>query len=649
MKLLAKSRPRSRNVAARLALVAVGVWVALLATAMPAAAHPVLLFTDPALDGAVAESPPSVTLVFNEAVAAGAGAITVTDLTDREVAVGSARTAKEGTVVTAPLRTELSPGTYRVRWEATGVDGHGVDGEFRFAVGTAVTGARVASSAQLTDWVAAGFRWLLLGGFALAFGGLIGERITATARRENTSLPGPRSWSRYGAAIGLLAALAAGAVLVTDVGALSALWTSRPGNVVVADAAGFGLALVLFALRRPVWALLPLAAVPIAEGFGSHSNVELPIAGAVLTGVHLAAAALWTGALVHVGRAAVRWRSWRPAVRWVLLTYTRMAAWVFVIVVATGIMMALLLVPLPALTTSAYGRSLLVKLALVTAATGLALAGRWALRRQRLGRATNTVRVEATTLVAVLAATSVLVSTPTPRSADTAPPPPSPRGIAVPAGGLAGQIGVNVVAGEGQVVVRLSTPRPGNVYAPGEAPDYELFGHLQPAAGPRTPVRFRSCGGGCFVAPLTWRDGDNVLSLRAGASGWRGGKFAALIPWPGQPASDLVERTVRVMRGIKEFTVYEAGTSDTATGLPEPQSLTVDGTTFLSNEPYNSGVAPIAAQVESESGKVRLLMGFPAAGAHAEVTLDDRGRITEETLTGPKHMFKRRFLYPDER
>ncbi|WP_051399894.1 CopD family protein [Haloechinothrix halophila] len=254
-------------------------------------------------------------------------------------------------------------------------------------------------------------------------------------------------------------------MLVTDIGSASALWDSGPGLVVLTHAAGFGLALVLFALRRRMWALLPLVAVPVAEGVGSHSNVELPIAGAALTGVHLAAAALWVGTLLHVGCAALLWRSWRGAVRWVLVSYARMAAWVFVLVVATGLTMALLLVPLPALTTTAYGQSLLVKLGLVAMAAGLALAGRWALRRQRLGRVTKTVRV--------------------------------------------------------------------------------------------------------------------------------GGK------------------------------------------------------TFLSNEPYNSGVAPIAARVESESGATRLLMGFPAAGTHAEVTLDKRGRITEETLTGPKHVFTRRFLYPD--
>lgn len=644
-------RPRSSTLVcrlSRLALVAAGVWIALLATAIPANAHPVLLFTDPAQDGAVTDSPPSVTLRFNEAVTIGARAITVTDPRDREVTVGEARTAKDGIVVTAPVEDELSPGTYVVRWEATGVDGHGVGDEFRFAVGTAITGAAVTSGGQDTDWRVAGARWLLLAGFALAFGGLIGERITATARAANPALSRVYPWSTYGAAVGLTASLAAGALLSADVG-WSSLWESSPGRVVLADAAGFILALGLLATRWRLCALLPLAAVPVAEGFGSHSNVELPIAGAALTGVHLVAAAVWAGALLHVTRAAIRWRATRAAVQWVLAAYARMAAWVFVIVVATGLTMAQVLVPIATLTTTAYGKTLLVKLTLVAAATGLALTGRWALRRQRLGRLRRSVTAEAATLVAVLIAAAVLVSTPTPAGVATAaPPPPPPRGVAVPAGGLAGQVGVNMVASDGQVVIRLSTPLRGEYYGPRVSPEYEVSGQLQAQTGATAQLRFRPCGGGCFVAPVTWAEGNNVLSVRAGASGWRGGTVAAVIPWPAQPAGELVQRTVRIMRDVGEFTVYEASTSDTSAGFPEAQPLRVGGELFLSNEPYNSGVAPIAAEVRGESGSVRLLMGFPAALVHAEVTLDGLGRISEETLTGPKHMFKRSFLYPDQ-
>jgi copper transport protein len=41
--------------------------------------------------------------------------------------------------------------------------------------------------------------------------------------------------------------------------------------------------------------------------------------------VHLAAVAIWVGALVHVARAALAWRAVRPAVLWVLAGYVRLA------------------------------------------------------------------------------------------------------------------------------------------------------------------------------------------------------------------------------------------------------------------------------------------------------------------------------------
>lgn len=624
------------------------IWGASLAVAAPVAAHPVVLFTDPALDSAVTEAPTSVTLVFNEAVTVGADAIAVTNMRDNDVPVGRATTAKDGTVVTAPVRGELDRGVYRVAWQATGVDGHGVEGEFRFAVGTAVTGAGTTSGGQTTDWAAAAVRWALLAGFALALGGLIGERITATARAENPALPEVRPWSSYGALLGLGASVVAGALHVADIGSLATLWESGPGRVAVADAVGFAAAFGLLATRYRLWALLPLAVVAAAEGTASHSNVEVPIAGAALTAVHIVVAGLWAGSLLHVARATARWRSSRPAVRWVLLSYARMAAWVFAAVVVTGTAMSVLLVPLDAWTTTRYGTTLLVKLALVATAAVLALAGRWALRRQRLRLLGRSVPAESVTLVAVLAVAAALVSTPSPGAEGQELPPPPARGVAVPAGGLAGQVGVNVVASKGQAVVRLYTPRPGNVYGPRQTPEFALSGQLEPPDGAPEPVRFRSCGGGCFVAPVSWRDGDNVLSLRAEASGWRGGTFAALIPWPAEPAGQLVERTVKVMKRLDQVTIYEAGTSNAATGLPDPTKLTVSGKVFLSNEPYNSGVAPIAAVSTDPSGRTRLLMGFPASGAHAALTLDGRGRVTEETLTGPKHVFKRRFVYPEQ-
>jgi copper transport protein len=269
--------------------------------------------------------------------------------------------------------------------------------------------------------------------------------------------------------------------------------------------------------------VVPLAVVVVAEGWRSHANTSAPGWGTLLTGVHLAAVAVWVGALAHVARAVLAWRRERPAVRWVLAGYVRLAAWMFALVVATGITSALLLVPLTALLTTTYGQVLLIKLAVVALAAGLALAARLALRRRdRLDRVRVLTRVESTVLIGVLGLSAVLV--PTPPATNQQPGPPPPHGPVVQVGTLAGQVGVTAQASDRQLVIRLTTPRRGDYYAPQGVQDFTLSGQLTGERQESVPLTFDGCGDGCFVSTMDWKQGDNVLSLRAGsASAARGG------------------------------------------------------------------------------------------------------------------------------
>ena len=80
--------------------------------------------------------------------------------------------------------------------------------------------------------------------------------------------------------------------------------------------------------------------------------------------------------------------------------------------------------------------------------------------------------------------------------------------------------------------------------------------------------------------------------------------------------------------------------------LPPPTEPPISGPTFLGTEPYGAGVAPIAVRSDRD-GAVRLHLAFPAEVRTAELRLDEDGRIVEETLTDPKHVILRRFIYPD--
>lgn len=619
---------------------------ALLGGAVPASAHPTLLFTDPVADTAVPEPPRMITLVFGEPVTVGPRGVTVLDSDGRPIPLGTTTSALEGRAVTAYPTGALQPGTYLVRWQVTGADGDPVDGQFRFAVGTAISGAGTVGGTQVVSWGDAVLRWLLFGGFAVALGGVVGEHFTTSARAENPALRRLRSWVGFGALTGLVAVGGLAALLIAGTGTPSVLWQGRAGQLLLIEAGGLTLALGLAVVGRRAWAVAPLIVIAAAEGLRSHANLVQPGWGALLTGVHVAAVAVWVGALLHLVRAAFAWRRIPPAVQWVLWGYLRLAAWVFVIVIGTGTITALLLVRPSAVLTTTYGQVLLVKLGLVALAAGLALTARRTKRHpDRLGRVANLARVESGVLVGVLAISAVLVSTPP--AASQSPAPPSPRGPVLPLGALAGQVGMSTAASEGQLVVRLSTPRRGDYYAPQSSPEYALSGQLTADRTDAAALKFRGCGEGCFTAPADWRDGDNVLTLQVQAPGWRGGTVSLLVPWPTQPGTDDLTRAVNAMRAVDRITIYEGVTSDTTTGVPNPQQLDVTGPFFVSQEPYASGIAPIAVRISRRDQPVRLALGFPAASINVALTLDAQGRISEETLTDDTHLIRRRFVYPD--
>ncbi|MFJ8814814.1 copper resistance CopC family protein [Amycolatopsis thermoflava] len=231
-----------------------------LAGAGTASAHPTLLFTDPATDTAVPDTPPVITLVFNEAVTAGPRALTLLDGDGRTVPLNASTTARDNHVVSAAPASKLEPGTYRGRWQVTGSDGDQVEEEFRFAVGTAITGAGTAGTPS-TLWGEAALRWLLFAGLAVALGGVLGERFTASARAENPSLPGLRSWVPPGALAALVGVAGLAISLITATGSASTLWQGRAGQLLAAEALGLAVAFGLSTARNGRWR--PWVVVPL--------------------------------------------------------------------------------------------------------------------------------------------------------------------------------------------------------------------------------------------------------------------------------------------------------------------------------------------------------------------------------------------------
>jgi copper transport protein len=149
------------------------------------------------------------------------------------------------------------------------------------------------------------------------------------------------------------------------------------------------------------------------------------------------------------------------------------------------------------------------------------------------------------------------------------------------------------------------------------------------------------------VAHPAWGDGDNVLSLAAGADDAKGAAVSLLVPWPTLPGADDLARAVAATRAAGKLIVYESVTSDSATGAGEPTPLDLSAEFFISQEPFQAGTAPLAVRLSGGSGATRLALGYPAASIDVLLTLDRAGRITDEILTDPSHLVTRRIVYPD--
>ncbi len=245
-------------------------------------------------------------------------------------------------------------------------------------------------------------RILLLAGLALAAGELAGTRLAGDG-------PLPRPW----AAPGALLAAAASAGLLLLLAAVSGLslpvvYGLREGRLLLVTANACLLAALCAASRRPALAALPLAAAIAAEALRAHPETAGFGTGTALTVVHLTAASLWTGTLLYVLRV-VRLRGGGRAV---LLRYARLAAFLYAALAATGTVSTLRRLPLDAVLTTAYGRVLLLKLALFGAASLLALAA-----RSRLLSGTDArppARVELSVLAVIVALSALLTVVPDP-------------------------------------------------------------------------------------------------------------------------------------------------------------------------------------------------------------------------------------------
>ncbi|MGH9034894.1 MAG: copper resistance CopC family protein, partial [Acidimicrobiia bacterium] len=91
--------------------------------APPAAAHAVLVETNPAAATLLEAAPEAVTLRFNEPVSVSLGGVRVLDEEGKLVDAGRVRRSGDGTTLTVPL-PDVADGAYVVAWRVVSADSH---------------------------------------------------------------------------------------------------------------------------------------------------------------------------------------------------------------------------------------------------------------------------------------------------------------------------------------------------------------------------------------------------------------------------------------------------------------------------------------------------------------------------------------------
>ena len=424
------------------ALVAIAALAMVLAAAGTALGHAELVQSSPAADSRLSASPAEVTLTFSEPVElVGEDDVQVFNAKGDDVAVEPASNSGQARVVVVPLTPNLPDGTYTVRYSIVSSDSHVVPGVFVFGVGAGelgppYLGGQKAGPSETGPWgVSSRFLEVLgLGGLIglLAFRWLVwapGVRDAGVAGGDRDAVLGwgrDVFWVGFGAlavgamlAEGYLLVVQSASVLGTSVldalgnatGISQVLGDTRFGSLVQLRGA---LLFALFAIGAIMFireygnagspkppsatgsrvgsvlmALLLLAVLGgiAAQGHASVTSLSTLQVGAQL--VHIVAAAVWIAGLALLAISYRRLPAVAPAAGPALSTrllarFSRVALVAVALVIITGVIRAIGELDDPAqLWDTAYGRSILYKVALLLPIGALALYNRRVLEALR--------------------------------------------------------------------------------------------------------------------------------------------------------------------------------------------------------------------------------------------------------------------------
>jgi copper transport protein len=423
-------------------VVGVAVAVAVMAPAGQVLAHAGLESSVPSANAVLETGPPEIILTFNEAVDAGISNIALYDQKATLVPTGVPQRGTTDSVVQASVPT-LGDGVYVVVWRVASADGHVVDGLFTFQVGAVLAvdvGAlidKVSGTATATSTVGrldTAARLLAMIGLIVVLGGGL-LAVQSTGQETNSSPNRMLLWLAWAflivGSLGTFGLYGAKVVAGTPADAVKpSVWGkvvgSHAGTVLLVRVVlvlALGGLLLTFARRAgDVWRGAALAlgvALVLTYSTIGHAYTQRPTAVWVgIDAVHLTAISLWIGGLLMLAFGSSQWLT-DPASERIVRRFSTTAMVAIPVIVITGAAQSLKLAgSVFDVTSTSWGRTLLVKIAVVTVLVGIGGVSRWLLRHDGPSALKRTVFVEALFGIVIVGLAASLVALP-PRSVES--------------------------------------------------------------------------------------------------------------------------------------------------------------------------------------------------------------------------------------
>ncbi len=405
-------------------------------------AHPSFIRSDPPANTTLAESPPTVTVWFDEAIEPDYGLVAVYDTQGQRVDNFNTQYIAGNEPSLVATLPPLPQGSYVVTWRVLStVDGHAVGGAFAFGVGVppdlAAASAANAQANVEPDLTTNLIRWLSLLGQAVLVGALVFRLLiwfpVVETFRWNVSTEAVRVEQKRWLTV--LADGLVGALIIGTLGAMYVqarvtgvyfweLFSTRWGVIwlvrlsVTLTAAVMMEGLLLAERPRRILFGLGLGAMMLATTtLTSHSAAKPGLIGPLADFGHLVSTAVWAGGLVMLTLTLVSLRVVSAETRGRLTTeivtrFSGLAAASVGLIVVSGLLLSSVQVPSWAgLLLTPYGQTLMVKLLIVAVAFGFGVYNSFSIRNRfffSVSRNPVSIGLEATVVTLALFAAAML-------------------------------------------------------------------------------------------------------------------------------------------------------------------------------------------------------------------------------------------------